>query len=73
VSVADFYLAFSWGKVKECVEESLYSLGFPGINFSREFSDLFLTSSTSPKLHRLGVQKGFWGHRKFTGKSQENQ
>jgi hypothetical protein len=23
VSVADFYLAFSWGKVKECVEESL--------------------------------------------------
>ena len=23
VSVADFYLEFSWGKVKECVEESL--------------------------------------------------
>ena len=35
--------------------------------------DLFLTSSTSPKLHRLGVQKSFWGHRKFTGFSQEKQ
>jgi len=31
------------------------------------------TSSTSPNSHRLGVQKSFWGHRKFTGFSQEKQ
>ncbi len=38
-----------------------------------EFSNLFLTSSTSPNSHRFDVQKSFFGpqeiHRIFTGKS----
>ena len=56
----------SWEKVKACLEESLYSLGFLWINFGREFSDLFLTSSTSQNSHRFDVQKKFLGHMKIT-------
>ena len=70
VSVADFYLELVGEKIKGV---SKSCLGCQEIINCRNFSDLFLTSSTSPNNHRLGVQKGFRGHRKFTGKSQENQ
>ena len=38
-------------------EKGRCNLGCHGIIKCREFSNLFLTGSTSPKLHRLGVQK----------------
>ena len=43
MSVADFYLAFSWGKVKECVEESryLFCLGFSEFLGSQEIHRIF--------------------------------
>ena len=44
---------------------TLTNLGCHGINIGREFSNLFLTSSTSPNSHRFNVQKRFLSSRDF--------
>ena len=64
VSVADFYLTLGKSKNFWPIKRRVY-LGFLGINIGREFSYLFLTSSTSPNSHRFDVHKSFIGSQDF--------